>query len=362
VFNKPADQRHLVLNFYGKLIQGQYKELSIMRAHFFRLIENHEIPEDITIRLELLNKLTENGKDIQNLETEIPKFMIKWIPQICEAKLMAAYLEIFVNLIKYNTAYVDKGIIIAIVHHASVWCLDKDDNTVFQSLYLLEAVIGYAQIPDEILGNCIIALCRTVKEKYIQESYKIMKKLLSTQLGFASLLIMCSMLKDRRYYTDPEMLQGAVFHIRMGLWGSPSNPMLAGLKYSSTVLLSYAHVLSCDHISVNYEVILSIQNLIERYGSELGEPSWDIIIDILTQVLNTLDKLRVPEQNIVRNTYHAVLTSIEELIQKQQINADLDQVYSIIERVAEHRSVSSFLINLKIIQFLISNKFSRRNL
>lgn len=262
-----------------------------MRAHFFRLIQNHEIPEDITIRLDLLNKLTENGKDIQNLEAEVPKFMIKWLPQINEAKLMASYLEIFVNLIKYNTAYVDKEIIIAIVHQASVWCsLDEDEQTVFQSLYLMEAVIGYAQIPNEILPNCIIALCRTVKERYCTECHKIMKKLLSTQLGFASLLIMCNMLNERRYYSDPDMLRGAVFHLNMGLWGSSTNSMLTGLKYSSTVLLSYSHVLNCESLKVTYEVILSIQNLIQKYGYELGEPSWDIVINILSQVLTILGK------------------------------------------------------------------------
>lgn len=56
--------------------------------------------------------------------------------------------------------------------------------------------------------------------------------------------------------------------------------------------------------------------------------------------MDLTDKLRVPEHNAVRNSFHTVLTLIEELIQRQQINADVDRIYLIIERVAEYRSVS----------------------
>lgn len=262
-----------------------------MRTHFFQVIQKHNIREDVNYRLDLLRVLTENGKDIQNFEEEIPKFMIDWLPDIIDSKLIAPYLKIFVNLIKFNTAFLDRGVINAIIHQVCEWCsMDEDRETVLESLNILEAVISYAVFPNENLDNCIIALCRTVKEAYCADSHKIMKKLLGTQLGYASLLIMCKMLSDKRFYTDVELCRGAVFHIYIGLWGGSPNNMLSGLKYSSTVLLSYFHVLHCEHIIVTYEVILSIQSLIQKYGHELGEPSWDIIINILKKTLDNLSE------------------------------------------------------------------------
>ena len=59
----------------------------MMRTHFFRLIQNHNIPEDLSLRLDMLRSLTDDGKDIQNFEEEIGIFMLKWIPQIIEGNL-----------------------------------------------------------------------------------------------------------------------------------------------------------------------------------------------------------------------------------------------------------------------------------
>ena len=42
-----------------------------MREQFFLVIQNHEVPEDLKHRLELLDTLTENGKDIKNLEEKV---------------------------------------------------------------------------------------------------------------------------------------------------------------------------------------------------------------------------------------------------------------------------------------------------
>lgn len=164
-----------------------------------------------------------------------------------------------------------------------------DNEAVMQCLQVLDAVICYTVFPNEILGICIMSLCRTVnKEAFCQNAYRIMKNLLGTQLGYASLLSMCSILNDVRYQNDDELLRGAIFHINMGLWGGSnfgSNSVMIGLKYSSTVLLSFLQALKSEHIIVTYEVILSIQTLVKKCGTELSEPSWDIVIDILELIL-----------------------------------------------------------------------------
>lgn len=113
--NKPIEQRHITLNFYKQLIQGQFESLTLMRRHFFQVILTHEVQEDAYLRLELLKSLTDTGKNITNFEEAIGIFMLHWVPQIIEMRLTASYLEILVNLIKYNATYLDKDVVVGIV-------------------------------------------------------------------------------------------------------------------------------------------------------------------------------------------------------------------------------------------------------
>lgn len=207
--------------------------------------------------------------------------------------LTASYLELIVNIIKFNTAYIDRDIVIGIVNRVcNDVCLTfiNDRDTFLQCLYVIETVICYTVFPNEILAPCIIVLCRAVNsEIYLEPSYKIMRNLMGTQLGYASLLTMTNMLNDSRYYVDSQVLRGAVFHINMNLFGSNSS-LHSGVKYSSTVLSSYLKVLRSGYIIVTYEVILSMQTLINKCGKDLSEPSWDIVIDILESILGNIGK------------------------------------------------------------------------
>ena len=86
-----------------------------MRAHFFNVIQNHDVPEDISIRLELLRTLTDNGKNISNFEEAIGEFMLHWIPAIVEANITQPFLEVLVNIIIYNAAYLDQNVVVGII-------------------------------------------------------------------------------------------------------------------------------------------------------------------------------------------------------------------------------------------------------
>lgn len=115
VSNKPAEQRHIAFAFYQKLIQSQYEDVSLMREHFFNVIQNHTVPEDIYNRLELLKTLTDNGKNIKNVDDTIGEFMVQWMPAINEANLRQPFLEIIVNIIIYNAAYLDTRILVEMI-------------------------------------------------------------------------------------------------------------------------------------------------------------------------------------------------------------------------------------------------------
>lgn len=339
------EQRHITFKFYTKLIQGQYRDLSMMRTQFFRLIQTHDKPEDLAHQLEMLKVLTDKGKDIQNFEEEMGGFMLKWMDRMIDAKLTAQYLELVVNIIKFNTAYMDRDIIVGIVqkvcNEVSILFIN-DHDTFLQCLYVIETVISYTVFPNEILGSCIIVLCRAVNwEMYLDTSYKIMKNLLGTQLGYASLLTMCSILNDRHYYIEQgQILRGAVFHINANIWAGNNNSLQNGFKYISTILSSYLKVLQSGFIIVTYEVILSIQRMLDKCGKELSEPAWDIMVEILERILINFEHEKFPDTSDLMVRFHGILNTLEVMLHEGKVVGDESKVYDVIEKISAGRPVS----------------------
>lgn len=61
--SKDQKVKELLLLFYVSLITGQYESLEVMRAHFFRVMENHKNDEELVEPLvRLLEALTRNER------------------------------------------------------------------------------------------------------------------------------------------------------------------------------------------------------------------------------------------------------------------------------------------------------------
>uniref|UniRef100_A0A182MSN4 Rap-GAP domain-containing protein n=1 Tax=Anopheles culicifacies TaxID=139723 RepID=A0A182MSN4_9DIPT len=339
VGNKLMEQRQCALAFYCKLIQGQYDSLGMMRAQFYRVIESHSEPEDISYRLEMLKLLTETGKNIQHFEKEIGPFLLEWIKPIHEAGLIDSLLELIVNLIKYNAASLEPKFLVGVVSYIfDMTCNKQETNTILLCLSVLDCFICYAIIPNESLTLFIIILCRMVNQ-YCQHCWKIMKNLFGTALGHATLLTMCNILNNPSFHQDAALLRGAVFHTNMGLWGISVVPILNCSP--SLVLTSFLNALKSRHVIVAYEVILSMNRLIQKSGNELNEPTWDIICDIMTEISHNLAIHRLPADHTVVTHFHETLNMVETLLQQGTMNADPEKVYAMIEHVSAQRPEAS---------------------
>lgn len=68
-------------------------------------------------RLELLQTLTEHGKDISYLEERMGPFLLEWMPIVTagDGKRGAEFLSLLVNVIKFNSAYIDEDIVSGLV-------------------------------------------------------------------------------------------------------------------------------------------------------------------------------------------------------------------------------------------------------
>ncbi|XP_063234483.1 tuberin isoform X2 [Bacillus rossius redtenbacheri] len=333
------EYRHLVFSFFRCLIQGQYENLGIMRTHFFKLIKTHDVEEDTAPRLELLISLTDSGKDVLHFEEEIGPFLLNWMPEVTQKGLTKDFLAMLVNVIKFNAAHIDENVLDGLLQSTCFLCSwSSSQPVVLEGLQVLDAFVCYSNLPVQSLTPFIIALCRTVNvEAYCQNSWKIMRNLLGTHLGHSALYTMCRLMQDVSSWPDVVLLRGAVFYINMALW---SDKRIGTLQYTATsVLPSILAVLSCENLFVSYEVMLGIQSLVEKYGLELRDPSWDIVLSIIEAIIEQIeaplqDNEKVVNQLSVATHVYETVNTIEHLIEQRKFWGSKRRVFELIERCA----------------------------
>ncbi|XP_071965999.1 tuberin-like isoform X2 [Antedon mediterranea] len=343
----PAECRQLVLAFMKATINGQFKHLNMMRAHFFTVIANHSVFEDLPMRLQVFKALSDSGKNLLYFEEDAGPFLLVWMPDIISYGRTSEFLPVLINVIKYNSCYLDDDIVEGLVKHTCLVCrLPQTEVDIDQALSVLDAVVCYRNLPTESLQRFIITLCRLLSvKKYCEASWELMRKMLGTHLGHGGIYKMCCILEDRQNLHDPMLLKGAVFFIGMALWGARR---VSSLKHNPTSILpSFKQALYCKNASVDYEVGLTIHRLVKKYGRHLQLVTWDSILEIIAQLfenMQTQTQGNSHQEGTSQNTVQELLTSVEELYEKSMFNGSSTDLFDVIERFSHIRPESSVLL------------------
>lgn len=88
-----------------------------MREYFFNVIRDHEIDEDLQIRVDMLVALSENGKQISKFEEKIGQFMLDLAPAVLQGptSFIHDFLDMLANLIQYNASHLESVILVGFV-------------------------------------------------------------------------------------------------------------------------------------------------------------------------------------------------------------------------------------------------------
>ncbi|KMQ95864.1 tuberin-like isoform x1 protein [Lasius niger] len=135
----------------------------------------------------------------------------------------------------------------------------------------------------------------------------------------------------------------------MGLWGTHRIPKLECTPAS--VLPSFYQALQCNHPIVMYEVTLSIQRLVNKYGNELWDPTWSITLDIIEQIITHTETSNQPATRQVSTSLHETITNIESLLDANNYNGCIQRFYDLVERCSDSRPEGSVL---KLIEYRAS--------
>ncbi|XP_060567265.1 tuberin-like isoform X2 [Ruditapes philippinarum] len=353
-----SEKRHVALQFLMYLLEGQYQNLGKLRCHFFHVIQSLTLRENIDERLALFRILSEQGKCLLEFEEEAGMFLLSWMPEVIVCRKICDFLPLLISVVKFNAAYLDEEVVSGIIKQTCVICnRPKVEDQVFDdeiklSLDLIASVLGYSYLPSDTLQDVVGSLCRMVNiRKYCEPSWGLMRKLLGTHLGHSTIYTMCNMLQSRKQPIDYTLLRGGIFYIGMALWGSRK---VAFLKHTpAAVLPSFLHVLSSGNAMIAYEVTLSVQRLVKKYGKDLPGSTWDIILDIVETVLKQLDTAKDlsghPQTPV---ELHDTLTTIEQLHELGQFSGSVDRFFTIIEMCPAKRPENSVIL---LISHLVQN-------
>ncbi|XP_039753773.1 tuberin isoform X2 [Pararge aegeria] len=338
-----SEGRHAALGLLRCIAEGQ-TDLLIMRTILFQYLQRtHSThpPEDYQLRFKLLYALTNTGKDIKCFEELIGPFLLEWLPQLQAAPHIVEFVNLIINIVKFNAAYLDEDIVHGIVNNACHLCVYSADAGAVQGcLALLEAVVSYSLLPRAALPTFVAALCRTViVEAYCQNSWKLMRCVVGADLGHAALQQMVELL--RAAGGDDEgagLARGAVFYINMALWG-PRRVHTLHVSYLA-VLPAFLKALAGRHQVVAYEVVLALESLVARVAHELHEVTWDLLLDIVRAVLQ-LDKSLEPPNELIHSRVHALITAIEQLHDAGQYRGDPEALLDLVDSCGHDRPEAS---------------------
>jgi tuberous sclerosis protein 2 len=300
--------------------------------------------EDIPLRLKLLIAVTDNGKNNECIETKVGPTLIEWFDKIAKhfQRSVGEYLTLLVNVIKYNSSYLDQKSMADIID--KTYTLTKTANEELIYCYqILEAIVCHSTIPSISLTHFVIVLCKGVKTSLFNEiCLKIMRNLLASHLGHSCVDTLRYLLNDQTNNEDIPLLVGAVNFISVFLW---EKTRVQSIRHTPNAILpAFKSVLQCRHQLVALEVSSSLICLVDNQRNTMSDHTWDLMFDICEEIVSNYE-ICVENSGLEFNQkLHQFLDTVEDLNDKKQFFGDTNRLFNILEKCSLSRSVRKLFI------------------
>ncbi|XP_022651499.1 tuberin-like isoform X3 [Varroa destructor] len=391
----PAQSREVreeVVDFYVTVVKTQFEQLGLARVHLFGVVEwkARDKDKEIDGRLRLLQALTKEGKCIGRFEREAPKFIARWMHEVVQTPHASAYLKLVINLVKYNSAFLDRDITHKFIEETETCMLcysTASEQNVKLGLELLDCMVSYSLLRTEVLDYMVPTVCRTVLvEPLIKPSKQLMTKLLGTHLGRAAVAKMCEILEEPARYSDANLLRGAV--VFLGLAMCPAQQDMILSTGHTAILVAMKKVLASGKALIAAEVSRTLRALLEgaanySVSSMGGAPSgvqipsianipvqqhqggcptqgdlalgvdWALVLDVVHELIKALPKFTEDPTNTLSNNELCVtllselVLSLERMADRGAIcGPDRERLFEIVEKSPHHQRSEQSLIRL----------------
>ncbi|KAG7393731.1 Tuberous sclerosis 2-like protein [Phytophthora pseudosyringae] len=240
-----------------------------LRRKIYLRLETHP-PGDFLLQQKALRALTQDGRHLEPFHVELGWFLLRLLEQSDAQRDLLGLIQ---SILRRSPRALDRDKVIAIVSVISARCdmawsrNDWDACRRFVAFYQVLAAHDLAHAAST--PACLRSLCCLVNADG-HGTWSVMKLLLNGSSGFLVLRGLLQLLEHPTGSNSPWVLRGAVFFVGMSCWGSQRVAKFDDIAWAP-ILLALEEALQCCRGVVVFEVILSIQRLIKKFGA--AQPS-----------------------------------------------------------------------------------------
>ncbi|OWZ23446.1 hypothetical protein PHMEG_0001671 [Phytophthora megakarya] len=235
-----------------------------LRRKIYLRLETHS-HGDFLYRQKALRALTQDGRHLEPFHVELGWFLLRLLEQSDAQRDLLGLIQ---SILRRSPRALDRDKVIALVSVISARCdmawgrSDLDACHRFVAFYHVLATHDAAYAAST--PACLRSLCCLVNADG-HGTWSVMKQLLNGSSGFLVLRGLLHLLEHPTGVNSPWVLRGAVFFVGMSCWGSQRVAKFDDIAWAP-ILLALEQALQCCRGVVIFEVILSIQRLIKKFG------------------------------------------------------------------------------------------------
>ncbi|OQS01685.1 hypothetical protein ACHHYP_00335 [Achlya hypogyna] len=206
-----------------------------------------------------------------------------------------------------------------------------DQSTSKRFLKFMALLTTHKHVAAATAPSCLRTLCGLANANGDGVStWTIMKHLLAGPSGATVLQGLLELVETPA--TSPYVLRGAVFFLGMSCWGSQR---VAALEICwATILGSLRRALDSNHAVVVFEVVLSIQRLVKKYGDQL-HVEWAVVLQCLRQLHPWLRATDATVDRLPAELLDTLLL-VDGLVARRQFLGDCDAFFAVVQLYLAH--------------------------
>ncbi|CAI5739258.1 unnamed protein product [Hyaloperonospora brassicae] len=236
-----------------------------LRRKIYLQLESHP-SKDFLLRQKVLRTLTHDGRHVEPFHVELGWFLLRLLEQSDAQKDLLGLIQ---SILRRSPRALDRDKVIAIVSVISGRCdiawSRSDLDACHRSIAFFHVLATHDLAYAASTPACLRSLCCLVNADG-HGTWSVMKLLLTGCSGFLVLRGLVQMLEHPTGVNSPWVLRGAVFFVGMSCWGSQRVAKFDDIAWGP-ILLALERALQCGRRVVVFEVILSIQRLIKKFGT-----------------------------------------------------------------------------------------------
>ena len=265
---------------------------------------------------------------------------LEWKVKKLQTEVQNNFLKFMTELVRYNASIMSDALQ-KMIQYACRLAFDSSQLSELEAIFnFFNVVLRYWHLPSECLNHFVIVNCIGVnKEELSQTCIQVMRNLIGTYLGFASLLALNHIIEDETNYNDKVLIRGAVFFLVQSLWGDLSNEKVfispnSVLPAFKNLILNQSIASTLIALEIANGIHVFLTNIInpnnqksqpcfaiksdpsdEYSGKIILECTWEFVLDIChLLVANIISK--EPQSNKLVSMVQLLIENLNKLLQK----------------------------------------------